>query len=190
MSDTPDTRDAAAVRIFPPAVPLIALLIAWALQTTWPLPFPEVLDAAVREWVGWGIAIGAVLFLGAWSVALFRRSGQSENPWKPTTEIVARGPYRISRNPMYLQMLLILVGVGIATANAWMLLLVPAAVWGLQRWVIAPEEAYLERKFGEGYRAYTRRVRRWFGRRSGPATPPPGGPSSSGASADPPSEAW
>jgi protein-S-isoprenylcysteine O-methyltransferase Ste14 len=166
MSGAAAPRDAAAVRVFPPGIPLAALLLGWGLQKVWPLRLQEWPGAALRPWLGWGIAIGALVLLGAWSVALFRLSGQDENPWKPTTEIVQRGPYRFTRNPMYLQMVLIVFGVGIATGNGWMLLLAPVTGWALQRWVIRPEEAYLEQKFGESYLAYKRRVRRWLGRRS------------------------
>ena len=63
---------------------------------------------------------------------------------------------------MYLQMVLVCVGLSIILWNVWILLLTPLCAWLLQRWVIAPEEAYLERKFGDGYLAYKRRVRRWI----------------------------
>jgi protein-S-isoprenylcysteine O-methyltransferase Ste14 len=102
------------------------------------------------------------LLLGGWSVALMRRSGQSENPWKPTTEIIERGPYRFTRNPMYLQMVVACVGVAVALGNVWILLLAPVCAWALQVLAILPEEEYLERKFGEQYLAYKKRVRRWL----------------------------
>jgi len=105
---------------------------------------------------------GAILGLGWGAVRLVRGNGQSENPWKPTTEIIQRKPFRISRNPMYLQLILVCVGLAIMLWNLWILLLVPLRAWLLQRLVIAPEEAYLERKFGETYLAYKRRVRRWI----------------------------
>jgi len=118
--------------------------------------------APVRHWLGGGIVARAFLGLGLWSVVLFRRSGQSENPWKPTPRIVERGPFRLIRNPMYLQLVLICVGLSILLANWWLLLLTPAVAWTLQRFAIRPEEADLERKFGDEYRAYKRRVRRWI----------------------------
>jgi len=92
---------------------------------------------------------------------LFRQSGQDENPWKPTPNLVERGPFRITRNPMYLQMIIVPIGVAVILANVWILLLTPLSGWVLQRFAILPEEAYLERKFGNTYRAYRRRVRRW-----------------------------
>jgi protein-S-isoprenylcysteine O-methyltransferase Ste14 len=155
-------RDAAAVRIFPPAVPPVAVLLGIALDRAWPIDVGGALPAPARWWIGGAIALGALLGLGFWSVRLFRSSGQSENPWKPTPRIVERGPFRISRNPMYLQMVLICVGAAIALANAWILILTPVGAWALYRLAIVPEEAYLERKFGEEYRSYKRRVRRWL----------------------------
>ena len=113
-------------------------------------------------WIGGAIVAGAVLGLGLWSVWLIRKSGQSENPWKPTTQVIQRGPFRITRNPMYLQMVLVCLGFAVALANLWILILTPLCAWLLQRLAILPEEKYLEDKFGEGYLAYKRSVRRWI----------------------------
>ena len=155
-------RDAAAVRTFPPAVPALTILLGVALQRVWPIQTDLPVDSSTRHWVGGLIVARAFFGLGLSSVILFRRSGQDENPWKPTPQIVERGPFRITRNPMYLQMIIICIGVAVILANAWILLLTPLAGWVLQRLAILPEEAYLERKFGDTYRAYRQRVRRWL----------------------------
>jgi protein-S-isoprenylcysteine O-methyltransferase Ste14 len=105
---------------------------------------------------------GAFFALGLWSVIVLRRTGQSENPWKPTTEIVESGPFRVTRNPLYLQMLLMCVGVAVILMDWWILVLTPVCAWLLQRLAILPEEAYLQRKFGDAYLAYKSRVRRWL----------------------------
>lgn len=105
---------------------------------------------------------GAVLGLGWRSVVQLRRTGQSENPWKPTTQIVERGPFRITRNPMYLQMVLACIGIAVALMNLWILGLTLVCAGLLQRLAILPEERYLERKFGDAYLAYKGRVRRWL----------------------------
>lgn len=157
-----DERDAAAVRVFPPAVPALTILLGIALQRIWPIQVDLGITPAARYWVGGLIVVGAILGLGLWAVVLFRRSGQDENPWKPTPRIVEGGPFRISRNPMYLQMIIVCIGMAIILANAWILLLTPLGGWVLQRFAIRPEEAYLERKFGDKYLAYRRRVRRWL----------------------------
>jgi protein-S-isoprenylcysteine O-methyltransferase Ste14 len=155
-------RDAAAVRIFPPAVPVLAILLAVGLDRVVPIHVGVELAAPARYWLGAAIAVAALLMLGLWSVVLMRRSGQTENPWSPTIRIVDRGPFSISRNPMYLQMVIVCIGVAIAMWSVWLLLLTPIVALALQRLAIRPEEAYLERKFGDGYLAYKRRVRRWL----------------------------
>lgn len=155
-------RDHAAVRIFPPGVPLITVLTGIGLDSLWQIDPGFELPAPERYWAGGLIVVIAFLGLGLWSVVMFRRSGQSENPWKSTPRIVKTGPFRFTRNPMYLQMLLICAGVAIILWNAWILLLTPVSAWILQKYAIEPEEAYLEDKFGEDFLAYKRRVRRWI----------------------------
>ena len=155
-------RDAAAVRIFPPGVPLFAILLGVGLQRVWPIDLGFVIPAPERYWLGGAIVLLAILGLGFPAVVLFRRRGQSENPWKPTPFVEERGPFRFTRNPMYLQMVVACVGFAVMLMNAWILLLTPIGAWLLQRFAILPEEAYLERKFGEPYLAYKRRVRRWL----------------------------
>jgi protein-S-isoprenylcysteine O-methyltransferase Ste14 len=155
-------KDAAAVRVFPPGVPLVAALLAAGMNRVWPLDLGFGIPAPLRYWVGGTIVVGAVLGLGLWSVVLFRRGGQSENPWKPTPAIEESGPFRFTRNPMYLQMVLICIGLSVVLMNWWLLALTPVVMWLLQRLAIEPEEAYLERKFGAVYLAYKRKVRRWI----------------------------
>ncbi len=101
-----DRRDAAAVRVFPPAVPVLTILLGVGLNRVWTLDPGLALPAPERYWVGGVIMVGAILGLGLWSVLLFRRGGQSENPWKSTPHIVDRGPFRVTRNPVALALLL------------------------------------------------------------------------------------
>lgn len=155
-------KDAAAVRVFPPVVPLAAVLLGVGLDWLWPIDPGFAPAASVRYGLGGLIVAGAILGLGLWSVLIVRRTGQDENPWKPTTEIVARGPFRLTRNPMYLQMVIACLGFAVALWNVWILLLTPLCAIALHYWAILPEEAYLERKFGDAYRDYKRRVRRWL----------------------------
>lgn len=157
-----EQKDAAAVRVAPPVIPLLTVLLGVGLNWVWPIDLGFVLPTPERYWLGGVIVMGAFLGLGLWSVLLFRRGGQSENPWKPTPHIEERGPFQFTRNPMYLQMVLVCIGVAVILSNCWVLVLTPVAGWLLQRLAILPEEAYLERKFGEAYLAYKRRVRRWL----------------------------
>lgn len=155
-------RDAAAVRIFPPAIPLLTVLAGVGLDWLYPMHLGFELGAPERYWLGGAIVVGALLGLGLWSVLLMRRSGQSENPWKPTTEIIRGGPFRFTRNPMYLQMVLVCIGFAVVLMNFWVLALTPICALLLQAMAIVPEERYLESKFGEVYLEYKRRVRRWI----------------------------
>jgi protein-S-isoprenylcysteine O-methyltransferase Ste14 len=155
-------NDAANVRIFPPAAPLLTILAGVGLGRLLPVDLGFDIPSPARYWVGGLIVVGALFGLGLWSVVLFRRSGQNENPWKPTPVIVERGPFRITRNPMYLQMVIICIGFAVMLMNVWILALTPVCAWVLQRFAILPEEAYLERKFGGAYLAYKSRVRRWL----------------------------
>ena len=157
-----EPNDAAEVRVFPPAIPLVTVLLGTALNYLIPLGARFTPVTHARYWVGALLVVGSILGLGWRSVRLVRGSGQSENPWKPTFEILDRGPFRMTRNPMYLQMLLVCVGVAMILWNAWILVLTPLCAWVLYRFAILPEEAYLERKFGDIYLAYKHRVRRWL----------------------------
>ena len=154
--------DAAAVRVFPPAVPLLTILLGLGLNRVCLFKLNLKQSTLFRYGVGGAIIGIAVFGLGLYPVILLRRTGQSENPWTPTTEIVTRGPFSFTRNPLYLQMVLGCIGFAVMLRNIWILLLTPLAAWTLQRLAILPEEAYLERKFGDSYRAYKRRVRRWL----------------------------
>ena len=141
---------------------MVTVLVGIGLNYLWPINLGFALLAPGRYWVGGLIVAGSFLGLGCWSVLLVRRTGQSVNPWKPTPEIVERGPFRVTRNPMYLQMVLVCVGFAIILWNVWVLVMTPICAWVLQKFAIEPEETYLERKFGDAYLAYKRRVRRWI----------------------------
>ncbi len=157
-----ELKDRAKVRLVPPGVPVLTILLGVGLQRLWPLDLGFSLPAPGRYWAGGVLVVGSLLGLGLWSVILFHRSGQSVSPGKRTPEIVERGPFRITPNPMYLQMVLACLGFSVILSNLWILALTPVCGLILQRFSILPEEAYLERKFGEPYLDYKRRVRRWL----------------------------
>src|SRR5207249_4132055 len=110
-----------------------------------------------------GTNLDAVVVLLAVSAAyLFRRAGTTPNPAKPTSALVIWGPYRFTRNPMYVGMATLYCGGTLLLNDPWPLAFLPLVMALVQRRVIAREEAYLERKFGDVYRAYKARVRRWI----------------------------
>jgi protein-S-isoprenylcysteine O-methyltransferase Ste14 len=102
------------------------------------------------------------LALVGWAIATITLAGSNVPTNLPTTTIVGTGPYRFTRNPIYLGMVLGLIGLAIALNSLWLLLtLVPFAL-AIRYGVVAREEAYLERKFGDVYRRYCAHVRRWL----------------------------
>ena len=154
-----DPTDTAGVKIRPPIAWIIAVLAGLVLN--WMLPLPFLPPAAAAGSLGTGIfALALALF--AWAVATMTRAGSHVQGSRPTTTVVESGPYRFTRNPIYLAMLLGLMGLAIAVNGLWLLLtLVPFALI-IRYAVVAREEAYLERKFGEVYLGYRARVRRWL----------------------------
>lgn len=113
------------------------------------------------------IAIGVLVIACALAIVLLavREMMQVRTTFragKPATALVTSGVFRRSRNPIYLSFVLFLLGLGIATANPWMILLAPLLGFYLYFRVIAREEIYLQQRFGDDYIAYKRKVRRWF----------------------------
>jgi protein-S-isoprenylcysteine O-methyltransferase Ste14 len=156
MSDTTDT---AQVIIRPPIAWALAVLAGLALNWLMPLPFVPVMLPA--GWLG-AMVFALALVLVAWAIATMTRVGSNVPTSLPTTTIVETGPYRFTRNPIYLGMFVGLVGLAIAFDSLWLLAtLVPFALL-IRYGVVAREEAYLERKFGDVYRHYRARVRRWL----------------------------
>ena len=155
-------KDAAAVRFFPPGIPLLTILFGIGLEFLFPLRLGLADPGMVRYGAGGAIIVGSILVFGLWAIITMRRSGQSENPYKPTFTILQEGPFKLTRNPMYLQMVLVCFGFAVMMWNAWLLLLTPVCAVLLTYLVIIPEEQYLTSKFGDAYREYRRTVRRWI----------------------------
>jgi protein-S-isoprenylcysteine O-methyltransferase Ste14 len=153
-------KDAAAVRFPPPFVYGIAL-VAGALLQWLVLPLPLPIGTGLRVGIG-AIAALAGVALVASAFGLFRGIGQDPTPWSSTPEIVTEGIYRVTRNPMYVGMALLQFGIGIGLANGWIVAFVPLVLAVVYAIAVRHEEAYLERKFGEGYLVYKRTVRRWL----------------------------
>ncbi len=107
------------------------------------------------------IATGALLG-PIWGVRVLRRAGTTVRPDKPSEKLVTSGPFRFSRNPLYLALTLIYAGVAIAANSGWALLLLIPVILIMGRFVIGREEAYLARTFGEEYERYKGAVRRWL----------------------------
>jgi len=157
-----EQQHAAAVKFPPPILPIVTIVIGHVLGCFVPILSAYDLPAPGRYWVGGLIAAAAVLILGVWPIQQFKRSGQDVTPWTPTPEIVVSGPYKVTRNPMYLMMVLFCIGFAVILSDVWILILTPVCGWLIFLLAIRHEEVYLEEKFGDSYRAYKNRVRRWI----------------------------
>lgn len=152
--------DSLHVPLKPPVLFFIALLTGAGLGHFWPWGFPA--EAFwVRLGIGCAVILGA-LCLGGWGLWTLRRFNTSPEFGEPVKAIVQEGPYRFTRNPLYVALTLVLAGLALALDNAWMALGVPLLVLALDRLVIAREEPFLRGKFGAEYEAYSRKVRRWL----------------------------
>jgi protein-S-isoprenylcysteine O-methyltransferase Ste14 len=156
-----ETRDAPGIIAPPPLIALAAVLIGLALD--WLLPayvLSVLLPRSLR------IVIGLLLIAAGCALALsgrstFVRSGTNVNPYHPALALVTTGIFGYVRNPMYVGLMLIAAGIGIATASDWTLVMTIVLAFVLHIGVVRREERYLEAKFGNAYRAYKARVPRY-----------------------------
>jgi protein-S-isoprenylcysteine O-methyltransferase Ste14 len=159
MAD-PQAERGARVRFPPPLVYLLSIAVGLVVQYA-ALSLRLGLPIAAR------IAAGAVvtvagLALVASAFGLFRKSGQDPAPWKPTPSLVFEGPYRFTRNPMYVGMTAVQVGVGLIADSVWVVGLAAVSLLIVHVIAVLPEEKYLTEKFGAPYEQYLRRVRRYL----------------------------
>lgn len=123
------------------------------------LPIARILPASYSSG-GVLILIGMSLIL--WAVRLFARAGTTIKPFEASTKMIVAGPYRWSRNPIYLGMAMILLGIGLALGTLTPFAILPLFVWLIQKNFIAHEEAMLDKSFGPAYAEYKKRIRRWL----------------------------
>lgn len=154
-------REAGAkVRVPPPAVFLGMIVIGLVIQLAvraWPtsLALDQRLTAGVVMLI-LGVALGGS------AIGLFRKTGQDPAPWKPSPTMVETGPYRFTRNPMYLAMVVVTCAIGILANTSWIVLGAPLGLAIVHFIAVRPEETYLAAKFGADYEAYRARVPRYL----------------------------
>lgn len=144
-------------RILPPVYFVTAILSMAVLHILFPIK--RILPAAYSSG-GVLILIGMSLIL--WAVRLFTKAGTTIKPFEASTKMIVSGPYRWSRNPIYLGLAIILLGIGLALGTLTPFVIVPLFVWLIQKNVIAHEEAMLDKSFGAAYAEYKKRIRRWL----------------------------
>jgi protein-S-isoprenylcysteine O-methyltransferase Ste14 len=148
----------AGVRFPPPLIYLLGLALGYGLNRVVPL---WIASPEPRWMFRLGIVLGIAGFLFAvWGILTFRRRGTAIIPFHPATTIVTTGPYRFTRNPMYIGMSVFYTGVALLLDTWWAFALLPVVVTIIERQVIAREERYLASAFGAEYDAYRSRVRR------------------------------
>ncbi|MEQ6900354.1 isoprenylcysteine carboxylmethyltransferase family protein [Nocardioides sp. YIM 152588] len=147
-----------AFRLWPPVAVGAPLLAGWLATLAWGDP------VALGPWrlpLGWAL-LAAFAGWNGWSLWLFRRHRTGLLPGQRTSAMIEEGPYRLSRNPLYVGMLALYLALALLAPTLWGLALFPAAV-ALVRWgAIGPEERFLRERFGAPYEAYADRVRRWL----------------------------
>jgi protein-S-isoprenylcysteine O-methyltransferase Ste14 len=157
---TVPNKDGAKVRFPPPLVFLGAIVLGVIVQHK-AMPLSLVFARGLRL-----AAAVLILACGVSLVAsariLFKRTGQNPIPWKPTPELILQGPYRFTRNPMYVGVTLFVIGLGLAVNNLWISLFAAPALLVVHVIAVLPEERYLAAKFGESYRSFLAQVRRYL----------------------------
>ena len=154
--------DASSTNIWPPKIYGAAIVVAGLLTLIVPLRF---LGAGTGRETGMDLGILimlASLGFAGWAALAFHRAGTPIQPNRPTTAFITSGPFAYSRNPMYLSMTAFLFGLAFFADSLWFFLAIPVAMIAVTHLAIAPEEAYLEAKFGDPYRDYRSKVRRWI----------------------------
>jgi protein-S-isoprenylcysteine O-methyltransferase Ste14 len=151
-------QDTPGVIAPPPLIYLAALVVGLGLGYLAPTPF-------LPRSLAYGLGTVFIL-IGAWisipARQMMLRAGTAVKPYLPTTALVITGPFRFTRNPLYVGLTLFYLGIAVAARSLWALALLLVVLTVMQRGVIDREERYLEHKFGAEYVRYRERVRRWI----------------------------
>jgi protein-S-isoprenylcysteine O-methyltransferase Ste14 len=150
--------DTVAYRIWPPVAIGVPLLVGWLATKAWGDPI---------DLGDWRIPLGSALILSfvawnGWSLWLFARHETGLLPGQTTRTLIEDGPFRVSRNPLYVGLLALYLGLAFVAPSFWALALFPVAVLLILWGAILPEERFLRERFGWPYDDYARRVRRWL----------------------------
>ena len=152
-----NVKDTAGVIAPPPLIALGGIALGYLANRLYPVPW---VPHALRTPLG-ALLVAAALTLFVLSIREFRAADTPIPTRRPTRAIVATGPYRFSRNPIYLSFATLILAIAVWTGSAWYLVGLVLTVLLITMGVIIREERYLERKFGEEYLSYKRTVRRW-----------------------------
>lgn len=151
-------RSSSTVKIPPPIIYFVALAIGFTLNTIWPLS---------SSLATWGRIIGVAFIILSIPIMppvlmRFKRLSTTFDVRKEATTLITDGPFNYSRNPTYVSLTLLFLGIGLILNNMWILILAFPVLAIMDQWVIRGEESFLEETFGEEYLQYKSRVRRWL----------------------------
>jgi protein-S-isoprenylcysteine O-methyltransferase Ste14 len=152
-----DERDNPGINVPPPLIYVAPLVLGLVLDRRKHLPF---LPRGMARALGLAL-LGGGAVLNAWFLRTIRKADVPIRTDKPVPRLTTEGPFRYSRNPSYLALAVIYTAIAVLRNSLWAMLMLPLVVMVMQREVIGREERYLERAFGDEYRAYKGKVRRW-----------------------------
>lgn len=149
------------VRYPPPLLFVLGIVAGSLLHHAFPQPIIGPAGRSAAALAGW-LVVALGTGLSVWGLATFRRAGTPIRPSSPASTLVTHGPFRLSRNPMYVGLTLVYLGVTLLMNSVWTALFLPLVIAVLHLTVIRHEERYLAATFGHEYDDYRRRVRRWL----------------------------
>ena len=152
-----NSPDNANVIALPPLIYGAAFAIGLILHVIYPMAF---LPQQATVWVGVALCVVSSVIVGS-ALSALAHAKIPFDPRKPSIAIVTDGAFRYSRNPMYVAMTLLYLGIASLVNTLWLVLFLVPLIMVIQRGIVAREERYLERKFGDEYLRYKRQVRRW-----------------------------
>jgi protein-S-isoprenylcysteine O-methyltransferase Ste14 len=152
-----DEQDTPGISVPPPLIYLLPLASGLLLDRKAHISF---LPRRVARILGWPLVGGGVALSG-WAIRTMLAAETTMRPDKPVSNLIQDGPFRYTRNPLYLSDAMIYAGIAVLRNSLWAIVLLPLAMFAIQREVMGREERYLEHTFGEEYLDYKARVRRW-----------------------------
>ena len=152
------SQDHPAVIARPPLLYGGALVLVLALRRLWPAPLH---GDGILLWIGIAVCIVAIAF-GMWGCSAMLAADTNIDPKRPSTAIVRSGPFRLTRNPLYVALTILFVGLTLALDTWWGFVIVVPLLIVMHRGVVLREERYLEQKFGDDYRQYKAGVARYL----------------------------
>jgi protein-S-isoprenylcysteine O-methyltransferase Ste14 len=145
----------------PPLIYAVPLLLGLILHALFPIRLVRFLPRMARIILGSSL-VGLAVTLTALAFRAMRRAHTNVDPSQPATALVVEGPFKLTRNPLYLSLTLLYAGITMLVNTLWTMLLLPLILVVIRKGVIDREEQYLERKFGDQYLRYKASVRRWI----------------------------